>query len=431
MDAHPSGTAAVSWANGRIDTFWVETDRSLIYRSVGSTISWPRRSPTSIRCGSTKRAARMNTRVGPRPRGLGGPVKGVLPGHPSHARVSDHRQARITPDEAAGLPSYGQRRVKDLRREEVASPACVSVEDNKRLEPGSRRRVTSSTTPARSALDHPATDTDHAADGRTGQRVIALHPAPAYLECRRSCPPPSRAGHGDRRGRRGCRRAAGGDAPDAARLAWRAGAGRLRRVRVLARHGGRAEDTPNPWRPHRDARPACAPATAARHAVARAHRLLRRARRGGRQPPFADLAGAGPGQDPHARSGGGVPGPTPASPRVLCGDLNTPRRELPDGQILTFAHDSSGRLRPERGERWNQAERALVHGLREHGWVDAFRALHGYGEREASWTFHGDRGGWRLDHVLLLGLRPIGATYAHEWRRIGLSDHSALIVDVR
>jgi exodeoxyribonuclease III len=119
----------------------------------------------------------------------------------------------------------------------------------------------------------------------------------------------------------------------------------------------------------------------------------------------------------------------PTGPCVLCGDLNTPRRELPDGEILTFAHDSAGRLRPERGERWNQAERALVRGLRERGWVDAFRALHGYGEREASWTFHGDRGGWRLDHVLLLALQPIGATYAHEWRRIGLSDHSALIVD--
>ena len=33
MDAHPTGTAAVSWANGRIDTFWVETDRSLIHRA--------------------------------------------------------------------------------------------------------------------------------------------------------------------------------------------------------------------------------------------------------------------------------------------------------------------------------------------------------------------------------------------------------------
>lgn len=116
-------------------------------------------------------------------------------------------------------------------------------------------------------------------------------------------------------------------------------------------------------------------------------------------------------------------------PRVLCGDLNTPRRELADGEVSTFAYDSAGRLRPERGERWDQAERALVYGLRELGWVDAFRALHGYGERQASWTFPDDRGGWRLDHVLVNGLRPVASAYAHDWRRAGLSDHSALVVD--
>jgi exonuclease III len=115
------------------------------------------------------------------------------------------------------------------------------------------------------------------------------------------------------------------------------------------------------------------------------------------------------------------------APRVLCGDLNTPRRELPDGDVLTFAHDTHGRLRPERGERWNLAERALVRDL---GWTDAFRALHGYAERSASWTFQHDRGGWRLDHVLVSGLEPVAAAYAHDWRRAGLSDHSALIVDL-
>jgi exodeoxyribonuclease III len=120
----------------------------------------------------------------------------------------------------------------------------------------------------------------------------------------------------------------------------------------------------------------------------------------------------------------------PPGPRILCGDLNTPRRELPDGDVLTFAHDSAGRLRPARGERWDRAERALVHGLRENGWIDAFRALHGYGEREASWTFAHDRGGWRLDHVLVCGLRPAASAYAHDWRRTGLSDHSALVVDL-
>ena len=110
----------------------------------------------------------------------------------------------------------------------------------------------------------------------------------------------------------------------------------------------------------------------------------------------------------------------PSAPRVLCGDLNTPRREHDDGSVLTFAHDSAGRLRPERGARWDAAERALVHTLRdEHGWVDAYRSLHGYGHREASWTFARDRGGWRLDHVLVHGLAPIAASYAHEWRRAG------------
>jgi exodeoxyribonuclease III len=121
----------------------------------------------------------------------------------------------------------------------------------------------------------------------------------------------------------------------------------------------------------------------------------------------------------------------PAAPRILCGDFNTPRRELPDGDVLTFAHESSGRLRPERGERWDAAERALVHDLRaEHGWTDAYRSLHGYGDRSASWTFKDDRGGWRLDHVLVLGLDVVACAYAHEWRRAGLSDHSALVADV-
>jgi exonuclease III len=117
-------------------------------------------------------------------------------------------------------------------------------------------------------------------------------------------------------------------------------------------------------------------------------------------------------------------------PRILCGDLNTPRRELTDGDVVTFARDSARRLRSERGERWDRAERSLVHDLRMRGWKDAFRSLHGYGEREASWTFSNDRGGWRLDHVLVEGLDPVASAYAHDWRRSGLSDHSALVVDL-
>jgi transcriptional regulator with XRE-family HTH domain len=45
------------------------------------------------------------------------------------------RRAKITPQQA-GLPSYGQRRVPGLRREEVASLAGVSIDYYKRLERG-------------------------------------------------------------------------------------------------------------------------------------------------------------------------------------------------------------------------------------------------------------------------------------------------------
>jgi hypothetical protein len=38
-------------------------------------------------------------------------------------------------------------------------------------------------------------------------------------------------------------------------------------------------------------------------------------------------------------------------PRVLAGDLNTPRYESREGEIVTFARDRRGRLREERGER--------------------------------------------------------------------------------
>jgi len=123
-------------------------------------------------------------------------------------------------------------------------------------------------------------------------------------------------------------------------------------------------------------------------------------------------------------------GPAGDAPVVLCGDLNTPRREHGPGDVLTFAHDSRGRVREQRGERWVAAERALVAGLLDHGYLDAFRAIHGYGEREASWTYPRGRGGYRLDHVIVRGLEPQAAVYAHAWRISGLSDHSALIVDM-
>ena len=115
---------------------------------------------------------------------------------------------------------------------------------------------------------------------------------------------------------------------------------------------------------------------------------------------------------------------------VLCGDLNTPRRETRDREILTFARTSSGRLRPERGERWDRAELSLIRGLDRSGFRDAFRSLHGYEPRDISWAWPSG-GGYRLDHVIVS--RPVAVDrcwYEHEWRTGGLSDHSGMAAEV-
>jgi exonuclease III len=118
----------------------------------------------------------------------------------------------------------------------------------------------------------------------------------------------------------------------------------------------------------------------------------------------------------------------------MCGDLNTPRRELPHGEVISFARDPRGRLRPDRGQEWDDAELGVVPGLREIGFTDAFRSLHGYSERSPSWTWRqiaGHSGGWRIDHLFCSAeLRPLSCVYHHAWREDGLSDHAALEADL-
>lgn len=118
--------------------------------------------------------------------------------------------------------------------------------------------------------------------------------------------------------------------------------------------------------------------------------------------------------------------------RILCGDLNTPRKEHPDGRVWTFARDRYGKLRPERGERWDQAELSLIRGLDRYGFRDAYRSLHGYGKRELSWEWPRWKGGYRLDHLLVSGpWQPTSCHYLHELRTCGLSDHSPLLADLQ
>jgi endonuclease/exonuclease/phosphatase family metal-dependent hydrolase len=121
-----------------------------------------------------------------------------------------------------------------------------------------------------------------------------------------------------------------------------------------------------------------------------------------------------------------------SGPRIVLGDLNTPRREHPDGSVWTFARDRHGRLREERGERWDTAESALIRGLERHGFRDAFRALSGFDSKEPSWEWPRWGGGYRLDHLIASAEVSVTAcSYRHDWRREDrLSDHSALVAEL-
>jgi endonuclease/exonuclease/phosphatase family metal-dependent hydrolase len=122
---------------------------------------------------------------------------------------------------------------------------------------------------------------------------------------------------------------------------------------------------------------------------------------------------------------------TAAHPRIVCGDFNTPRKEHPSGEVWTFARDQWGRLRADRGERWDEAELAILRGLEPYGIRDAFRLRHGYERRELSWEWPRWQGGYRLDHILVsshFGVEEI--EYLHAWRTDGLSDHSPVVAQL-
>jgi exonuclease III len=116
-----------------------------------------------------------------------------------------------------------------------------------------------------------------------------------------------------------------------------------------------------------------------------------------------------------------------ALPQLLAGDLNTPRREFPDGTTWSFARTAAGKLRLDRGERWERDELAPLRGLEDHGIRDLFRDLHGYEREEISFAAGRRGGGWRLDHVIASShFTPVACEYLHAPREAGLSDHSPL-----
>ena len=120
-------------------------------------------------------------------------------------------------------------------------------------------------------------------------------------------------------------------------------------------------------------------------------------------------------------------------PRVLCGDFNSPRVELDEDRIYTWAQNEDGKLMRDRGQRWDAAERSVILGLRAFDLTDVYRELHGYGReaRAVSWATmrNGREFGRRFDHVFAArSLEPWTARYLEAWRSERLSDHAAIEV---
>jgi len=124
-------------------------------------------------------------------------------------------------------------------------------------------------------------------------------------------------------------------------------------------------------------------------------------------------------------------------PRLLCGDLNTPKLEFPTGEVITWAQEVSpdgtirtlSRFRGGSGSRWDTGERQVLTGLAEFGIRDVYRSLHGYGVPEFSWVLNrkGKSVRRRFDHIFA-SLLPVECIYLHPWREAKLSDHSPIEV---
>lgn len=108
-------------------------------------------------------------------------------------------------------------------------------------------------------------------------------------------------------------------------------------------------------------------------------------------------------------------------PRILAGDLNTPKAELDDGQAITFCDRRESDLR----RRGMSAEQNLLKGLGHFGMVDVFRYEHGYGDLDVRDNSHGEK---RFDHIFASeSLNPNDCQYlAHDPT---CSDHNPVVAD--
>lgn len=107
--------------------------------------------------------------------------------------------------------------------------------------------------------------------------------------------------------------------------------------------------------------------------------------------------------------------------RIVAGDLNAPKAELPDGQAIPFGYDKG----PELSQRQVNAELRLLKGIGHLGLIDVFREQHGYGEIDAVDTSWKSK---RYDH--LFAPQPLeAASCFYDQDGLECSDHAPLIAE--
>ncbi len=122
--------------------------------------------------------------------------------------------------------------------------------------------------------------------------------------------------------------------------------------------------------------------------------------------------------------------------------LGKPKVAFWRDEFLPYAASRIDRLSLLIGD-WNSGRHyvdeagATLHGAAEFeamtdtGWVDAWRSLRPAGREYTWYSAHGN--GFRLDHAFLspsLAPRLVSSAYRHETRTRGVSDHSALVVEL-
>lgn len=107
--------------------------------------------------------------------------------------------------------------------------------------------------------------------------------------------------------------------------------------------------------------------------------------------------------------------------RILTGDFNSPKAELPDGQAIPFGHDKQPGFR----NRKVRAELNILKGLGHVGMRDVFREQHGYGDLEVEDTSWQSK---RFDHIFASDDLP-ATSCQYDHSGLACSDHAPIIAE--